>query len=186
MSTQNDVEPSETLAAAGVDASVLFPSQLHLFKHAPPDQQLRLVELWRIAPPTYGQQMLAKNLGNWPQTSMEQEEEAAKHRWERMSEPERLRNVQINEIKSHAEPYIVNGYGSLPNINGMTAPTEHAPPIDVERTTEYNRANDPVYESREWWRHVSENQPIEYQYGLLQQRIDGYGPVDMDGDKEMY
>jgi len=181
-----NLEPSQTLAAAGIDASVLFPSQLQLFKHAAPDQQLRLIELWQIAPPTYGQQMAAENLGNWPQTNLVQEEEAARQRWERMSEQEREHNLNAQQGRSHAEPYMIDGYGELPNINGVTAPTEYRPKKEAARLDGYNRAHDPVYSSREWWQHFSETQPMEHQYGILEQmRITGYGAVDMDGDKEM-
>jgi hypothetical protein len=184
--TKINIEPSQILAAAGIDASVLFPSQLQLFKHAAPDQQLRLIELWQIAPPTYGQQMLAKNLGNWPQTNLAQEEEAARHRWEMLSEQEREHNINAQQARSNAEPYIVDGYEKLPNINGVTAPTEYRPKVEAERSDEYNRAHDPAYSSREWWQHYSETQPMEHQYGVLEQmRITGYGAVDMDGDKEM-
>jgi hypothetical protein len=125
--TKINIEPSQILAAAGIDASVLFPSQLQLFKHAAPDQQLRLIELWKIAPPTYGQQMLAKDLGNWPQTNLAQEEEAARHRWEILSKHEREHNINAQQVRSNAEPYIVDGYEKLPNINEVTAPTEFRP-----------------------------------------------------------
>lgn len=183
---QADVEPSQTLAAAGIDPSVLFPSQLQLFKHAAPDQQLRLIQLWQIAPPSYGQQMLAKNLGNWPETDLAQEEEAARHRWEKLSEREREHSIYVQHVRSQAEPYMVDGYGKLPNINGVTAPTQYRPTAEVDRSNEYNRAHDPVYSSREWWQRFSETQPMEHQYGALEQmRITGYGAVDMDGDKEM-
>jgi hypothetical protein len=184
--TQTDVEPSQTLAAAGIDASVLFPSQLQLFKHAAPDQQLRLIQLWQIAPPTYGQQMLAKNLGTWPQTDMAHEEEAARQRWEKLSDQEKEHNIYVQHVRSHAEPYMVDGYDKLPNINGVTAPTEYRPMREAEMSEEYKRAHDPVYSSREWWQRFSETQPMEHQYGALEQmRITGYGAVDMDGDKEM-
>ena len=130
--------------------------------------------------------MLAKNLGNWPQTNLEQEEEAARHRWEMLSEQEREHKINAQQARTIAEPYMVNGYGSLPNINGVTAPTEYRPPVEVQGSAEYNRAQDPACSSREWWRHVSETQPMEHQYGALEQmRIYGYGAVDMDGDKEM-
>jgi hypothetical protein len=125
--TKINIEPSQILAAAGIDASVLFPSQLQLFKDAAPDQQLRLIELWKIAPPTYGQQMLAKDLGNWPQTNLAQEEEAARHRWEILSKHEREHNINAQQVRSNAEPYIVDGYEKLPNINEVTAPTEFRP-----------------------------------------------------------
>jgi hypothetical protein len=184
---QTDVEPSRTLAAAGIDASLLYPSQLQLFKHAPPDQQLRLIQLWQIAPPTCVQQVLAENLGSWPQTDMAQEEEAARQRWEKLSEREREHNIYVQHVRnSHAEPYMVDGYGKLRNINGIIAPTEFRPGREAERSEQYKRANDPAYSSREWWQRFSETQPIEHQYGALEQmRIAHYGAVDMDGDKEM-
>jgi hypothetical protein len=183
---RTNLEPSRALAAAGIDASVLFPSQLRLFKHAALNQQLRLIELWQIAPPIYGQQMLAKNLDNWPQTNLVQEEEAARQRWERMSEQEREHNLNTRRGRSHAEPYTVGGYEESPNINRIITPTEYRPSVETARSDGSNKAHDPVYSSREWWQHSSETQPMEHQYGILgQMRVTGYGAVDMDGEKEI-
>jgi len=183
ISFHHETQPSQTLAEAGIDASVLFPSQLHLFKHAQPDQKLRLIELWRIAPPTYGHQMQAKNLGNWPTTNLAQEEDAAKHRWDRMSE--QAKEYALKQTKTNAEPYMLDGYDDFAKLHGFETPAP-APQITTDRTTDYNRAHDPVYSSREWWQHGSEAQSMEHQYGMVEQmRIHGYGPVDMDGDKEM-
>ena len=177
--TPPEIQPSQILAAAGIDADVLFPSQLNLFKNAQPDQQLRLIELWRIAPPTYGQQMLNKNLGNWPQTTLDQEEQAAKHRWDRMSEQERQHTMNTRQ---NAEPYMANGYQNLPNINGMTAPTEYQQ-SEMSGTKDYNRAFDPLYDSRQWWEVNLGSQPMEHQYGLLEQmRSEGYGAMLREGD----
>ncbi len=118
--------------------------------------------------------MLAKNLGNWPQTNMEQEEEAAKHRWDRLTEQEREQRLQ--QAKSSAEPYMLDGYEDFAKLHGQP----------VERKEEYNRAIDPVYSSREWWQHGQEAQNMEHQYGMIEQmRIYGYGAVNMDGDEEM-
>jgi hypothetical protein len=150
---------SEELARHGIDASLLFPSQLNLFKQGKPDQQIRLIQLWSIAPPSYGNQLLAKDLVNWPQTSMQQEEDAAQSRYMRMQTQSGDYSL---EQRSHAEPYIVQGYNTLAaggdgnDDGGFNA-----------RTTEYNRAFDPAYQSGEWWKH--ESQPIEHQYGLVQQ-----------------
>jgi hypothetical protein len=181
-----NLEPFQTLAAARIDASVLSPSQLQLFKHAAPDQQLRLIQLWQIAPPTYGQQPLAKNPGHWPPTNLAQEEEAAQQRWLKLSEQEREHSIIAQQGRSHAEPYMIDGYEKLPNINGVTAPTEYRPTTEAARSDGYNRAYDPVYSSREWWQHFSETQPMEHQYGILEQmRVTGYGAVDEDGDKQM-
>jgi hypothetical protein len=78
------------LARHGVDVTSLFPSQLDLFKTADPTQQMRLVELWRICPPDYGGHALAHDLGQWPTTSIEQEEAMAKLRYERQILEERM------------------------------------------------------------------------------------------------
>jgi hypothetical protein len=147
----------DDLARHGIDAAVLFPSQLSLFKEVQPEQQLRLIQLWSIAPPSYGNHMLAKDLGSWPQTSMQQEEEAAKARYMRMQGDS---ENYSQEQRHNAEPYVIHGYDALPG----SAATGQASPV---RTHEYNRALDPAYQSREWWLHESD--PIEHQYGVAQQ-----------------
>jgi hypothetical protein len=154
------ISVNEVLARHGIDANVLFPSQVNLFKHAQPDQQLRLIELWTIAPPGYGNQLLARDLVNWPQTSMQQEEEAAQSRYMRMQK-ETPTGQSSPEMRHNAEPYIVRGYETLPDSTNIPA----LPP----RTRDYNRALDPAYQSREWWLH--ESQPIEHQYGAVQQML---------------
>lgn len=156
------VEPtsaSDELARHGIDANILFPSQLNLFKQAQPEQQIRLIQLWSIAPPQYGNQMLAKDLVNWPQTSMRQEEQAAQSRYMRMQ----ARSGQYSpEARSSAEPYILRGFNNQLDTNGDTAAAGFGAQSNV-----YTRALDPAYQSREWW--VHEAQPIEHQYGLVQQ-----------------
>ncbi|KAF2142212.1 uncharacterized protein K452DRAFT_358647 [Aplosporella prunicola CBS 121167] len=69
-----------------IDMTALIPSQVALFQAASDDQKLRLLELWRIAPPTYGgQHELSSALhGAWPATSLQQEEQMARARYERM------------------------------------------------------------------------------------------------------
>ncbi|KIX93801.1 uncharacterized protein Z520_10426 [Fonsecaea multimorphosa CBS 102226] len=184
----NDLPVSTILERSGINASALFPSQLQLFKNAEPEQRLRLIELWQIAPPTYGSQMHPDDLANWPQTSMEREEEAAKYRLQ-LVEQEKLKNLcalPAGEIRQTAEPYILHGYEARPSINGVTASTELGPLMMKEDN--YQQSKDPVYNSREWW-HLSDEEPMEHQYGMLQQMY-GYG-IDYsvarrsDGDSEM-
>lgn len=85
------------LSRHGVDSSTLFPSQIELFKTAGPEQQMRLVELWRISPPNYGGHALAQDLGTWPSTSLEQEESMAKLRYERQMLEERASRTNGQE-----------------------------------------------------------------------------------------
>ena len=168
---------SSVLAEVGVDASVLFPSQLQLFKNADPEQQQRLLQLWSISPPTPGKQLLGSHLGNWPQTSMQQEEEAARLRWE-ATERDRLKNVGVpsqEQIRS-AEPYIMRGYATDTPLK--------APPLMSDEVGEADKLN-----GREWWRMPA--QPIEHQYGLLQhmqmygQQLD-QSAEQPDGDEMMW
>ncbi|OBT70090.1 hypothetical protein VE03_00428 [Pseudogymnoascus sp. 23342-1-I1] len=77
------------LSRHGVDAASLFPSQLALFQSADLAQQMRLVELWRISPPTYGGHALAAEQPQWPATSVALEEEMAQKRYERAMMEER-------------------------------------------------------------------------------------------------
>jgi hypothetical protein len=154
----SETSVSDALAAAGVNASALLPSQIQLFRHAQPDQQARLIELWRIAPPTYGNQLLAKHLGNWPSTSFEREEEAARAHWD--AEQEKIKNLCVPQVL--AEPYIVNGYQNLAYVNEVNSPTQH-----TERDQDKHVAECGGKMEREWWQ--MENQPMEHQYGMLQQ-----------------
>jgi len=181
----SDLPISTILEQAGINASALFPSQLQLFKDAGPEQRARLVELWQIAPPTYGNQMHPDNMGNWPQTNMETEEEAAKYRLQTM-EQDRLKNLcalPASETKTNAEPYILRGYGAYPNNDGVTDLA-----ATMMKEQEYKQSKDPAYNSREWW-HLADEEPMEHQYGMLQQMW-GYG-IDYsaarknDGDSEM-
>lgn len=166
-----DIPASTILKAAGVNADVLLPSQLQLFKNAQRDQQERLVELWRIAPPTSGDQLASRHMGDWPQTSLEMEEEAARQRWEKQ-ESERLKNLSVlpsQESRGNAEPYMSSGYDA--DMSMDNGPQTH------------RQATDPAYNrEREWW-HMAAEEPMEHQYGMLQQvqMMRGFcGIVDRD------
>lgn len=152
-----EIPVSIILRNAGVNADALFPSQLQLFRNAQRDQQERLVELWRICPPTYGGQLVNRDMGNWPQTSLELEEQAARQRWEKQ-EQERLKNLSVlpgQQARSTAEPYMSTGYDADMGMDN-----------DMET---YRQATDPAYNrEREWW-HMAADEPVEHQYGMLQQ-----------------
>ena len=181
----SDLPASTVLEQAGINASALFPSQMQLFKNAAPEQRSRLIELWQISPPTYGNQMHPDHLENWPETSVEREEEAARHRLQ-MAEQGRLKNLCAlpgYDTEHSAEPYIVNGYEAYPNSNGVTDLS-----AAMMKEEEYKKSSDPAYNSREWW-HLSDEEPMEHQYGMLQQYW-GYGMTysavrKSDGDSEM-
>ena len=185
-----ETQVSSLLESVGINAAALLPSQLQLFKNADDQQKQRLIELWSISPPTPGKQMLPSQSGNWPQTSMEHEEAAARHRWEE-SETERLKSSGAstgNDPAHVAEPCMAKGYESIPNIDITSAPTSSRSPLIQENP---QHLKDPVYnsQSREWW-NVEDDGPMEHQYGMLQQIMYGnyveYGqPTKRDEDEDM-
>ena len=185
-----ETQVSSVLESVGINAAALLPSQLQLFKNADDQQKQRLIELWSISPPTPGKQMLPSHTSNWPQTSMEHEEAAARHRWEE-SEMSRLKNLSAsggNDPVHVAEPYMAKGYEIIPSIDITSTPTSSR--SSMERGT-HQHLKDPVYngQSREWW-NVEDDGPMEHQYGMLQQMMYGnyveYGaPTKRDEDENM-
>jgi hypothetical protein len=199
---QVDQEPKKThvelselhavLLRNSIDPSLLFPSQIDLFQNADNDQRLRLLELWRISPPSGS---TARQLYDWPPTSLAQEEAMAKLRYERMAGE----RAQQEEIQKHqqqldqsmdgstytavqttggvlvgspdnaAEPYIVSGYDML----ARREYEESAKPVEnqLRESTSYNQATDPVYihtgQSGLWEKNVGSILDMENQYGAF-------------------
>ncbi len=70
----------DVLRQHSIDPSALLPNQIHLFQNADDEQRMRLIELWRIAPPSYP---LEEHLnGTWISTTLEREEALARVRFE--------------------------------------------------------------------------------------------------------
>ena len=89
---------AEALRQHSVDPSALLPNQVHLFMNAGDEQRLRLVELWRIAPPSYPLEEHL-NSGTWVSTNMEREEALARVRYEQQQQQQRQEeeNVQTRQ-----------------------------------------------------------------------------------------
>lgn len=177
------VPAENVLMQHGIDPWTLFPSQLTLFKQADPGQQSRLITLWQISPPGYGnKQPVAQELGTGGtgggggcgdgggDSMMAMDED--------MSE-----NIDNND----AEPYVISGYESLAqreyDMSAAGRQTEpQIPPAEPSTGSQYKLANDPAYRSREWWNHSNsgqqqrqqQQQQMEQQYGAFQQ-TNGYG-----------
>ncbi len=82
---------SRMLIKNGISPSALLRSQLTLFEQADDDQRSRLIELWRIVPPTYarnGGQGLADGLGEYQTTTVGHEEELAWLRYQKEADRE--------------------------------------------------------------------------------------------------
>jgi hypothetical protein len=71
---------AEMLQRHSIDPSALLPNQVHLFANADYEQRLRLLELWRISPPSYPLEQHLQN--KWQPTSVAQEENDARVRYE--------------------------------------------------------------------------------------------------------
>ncbi|KAF2645777.1 hypothetical protein P280DRAFT_465539 [Massarina eburnea CBS 473.64] len=110
--TDPHVDPSElvtVLLRNSIDPTLLFPSQIELFRNADSDQRLRLLELWRISPPQGRQGFpngvdynTSRQLYDWPPTSLAQEEATAKLRYESLME-EKAQQAQQDEIRKHEQ-----------------------------------------------------------------------------------
>lgn len=99
---------AETLRQNSVEPAALLPNQIHLFLNADHEQRLRLLELWRIAPPSYP---LEEHLnGAWVSTSVEREEDLARARYEQqqqqgiLRQEEHMLDTHIANGASEAEP----------------------------------------------------------------------------------
>jgi len=163
------------LARHGVDSSSLYPSQIELFRTADAGQQMRLIELWRICPPNYGGHALAQHLGEWPSTSLQQEESMAKLRYERQILEERMSRAQdgmdddtMSDGSSHApltpiqggdarwnnvEPYMASGYELLAAREYENSATRSRDIYSHFGTAvggpQYKQSTDPVYKTVE-------------------------------------
>jgi hypothetical protein len=204
------IEPSDmesVLLRNSIDPSLLFPSQIDLFQNADDDQRLRLLELWRISPPT-GRQgypagtdySMSRQLYDWPPTSLVQEETMAKLRYERMEE-ESAQQEHIQQHQQHmdqsmgtnnpsasspsvqnAEPYMASGYE-------MMARREYDDSARIAESTSnrpntYIQATDPVYGGGLWQKNAGSVLDMENQYGAYAYARE-YGAQPAYGDEEM-
>lgn len=151
---------AETLLQNSIDPSALLPNQIELFLHADYEQRLRLLELWRISPPSYPVQQRLQAIP----TSVEREEAEARGRYEEQLKIQarafnrHQAEVEDTHVPMHmregdAEPYIVDGYGARPASR---------------------RSTDPVYAvNGGLWQAPSyvakEQLPMEDQYGMYEQ-----------------
>ncbi len=173
-SSKGKMSPQDTLRQNNIDPLHLLTSQLILFEHANADQRNRLIELWRISPPS---QSRFDGLGGWNSTSMEQETELARIRYERRQADEHsnsVRDLPMEMNQQGAKLYIESGYQSIAehDINRQSSPfaaKESFSPLGTAVGNNYRSATDPAFQSKEWWRGFMVEHPIEYQYGRFDQ-----------------
>ncbi|KAK6948131.1 hypothetical protein Daesc_009895 [Daldinia eschscholtzii] len=177
----------------GIDHAALSSAQMQLFKTADDNQKLRLIELWRICPPTSVHENPASS---WTSTTVEQEQLLAQLRYERKLAEEEQKNtvmsmdgtpltpVQTGDGRWVAtcdgEPYMMSGYEALARREyeesarqqyeeAMTRPKDVYSHFGTAvGGPNYRPATDPVYDN-DWMR---KQQTMENQYGLFQQMDD--------------
>lgn len=195
------IDPSDleaVLLRNSIDPSLLFPSQIDLFQNADDDQRLRLLELWRISPPSGRQGIpadvdynMSRQLYDWPPTSLAQEEAMAKLRYERMEQPpaeqqqqpeqSTITNSVTTDTSTHAaEPYMTSGYEMMARQEYEKSAQADA----MKDSTKYNQATDPVYNGGLWQKNVGSVSDMENQYGAYAYARE-YGMQFAYGDEEM-
>lgn len=187
---RGETMPSETvLRLHGINPATLTPSQLQLFRIADPPQQRRLLELWSICPPSQGGDIPSLA---WSSTTLEQEENMARVRYERSQQQQTTSldgtTVQIDNGRWHqqdqeSEPYMNSGYEEImrreqeresleaqfrDNFNHFDS--SHSGPS-------YSRATDPVYMGPDFTRQQQQME-MATQYGTYD-HFRGAGEVDI-------
>ena len=199
------MEPSDmeaVLLRNDINPSLLFPSQIDLFSNADDDQRLRLLELWRISPPTGRQGYpfgvdynTSRQLYDWPPTSLAQEETMAKLRYERMEEenaqqehiqqPQQQMDQSMGTASSgvhNAEPYMASGYEMM--ASREYEDSARTTGSTLNKSTTYHQATDPVYNGGLWQKNVGSVLDMENQYGAYAYARE-FGLQPTHGDEEM-
>jgi len=99
------------LTQNGVEPSSLLRSQITLFEQSNDQQRSRLLELWHLAPPEYpanGGQGLADGLGEFHETTLEQEEQLAllRHQRNMQSAEDPNGNLDMDQACGYNSPYL--------------------------------------------------------------------------------
>ncbi|KAK7969927.1 hypothetical protein PG996_001635 [Apiospora saccharicola] len=175
----------------GIDHRLLSASQTELFKTAEDEQKMRLIELWRICPPSNQQENPAVALSN---TTLEQEEMLAQMCYERRLTEDSVMSldgtpltpVQTGDgawvaMSSGMEPYMTSGYEALARREyeesakrafeeSMAKPKVmyHHYGTATDRQQNYRPATDPVYNTNNNNSWASRQEAMENQYGAFQ------------------
>ncbi|WEW60354.1 hypothetical protein PRK78_005839 [Emydomyces testavorans] len=163
----------EMLLRHNINPDSLFPSQLTLFEQADPEQKARLVELWQISPPAFGNPSSLRPFtdslaGSGQSSRIAQVAEA--HNDIVMDED----NTDAHDPHT-AEPYVVSGYEILARKeydSSAQQQTESPHPSETLPTEPasndaYKTSTDPAYRREDWWQN---SQPVEHQYGAFEMK----------------
>lgn len=187
----------EILLNNRIDPLILSPPQVELFRNADEDQRNRLMELWRISPPDNETREFFQANGIWRDTSLAEEEEMARLRYERFSQADSVNMLDDSaavqavsgllsdrtspELDRDAEPYVLSGYE-------MLAQREYEEQErSLKESTRYNRATDPAFKGASGLWEKPAVQDMENQYGAFEQmREYGLWQPPVNGTVEVY
>lgn len=174
---------AESLRQNSIDPSALLPNQIELFVGADYEQRLRLVELWRISPPSYP---LEQHLsGQLSPTSVQKEENEARVRYEAQMQARTMPNEEhmfdtyvsepINPIRQPGEaawpPAARMRAASIAARHSLVAKDDAEPYM----VSGYEQRSDPVYAATGMWQQQDPLAPpsahggMEDQYGMYEQ-----------------
>ncbi|KFA70518.1 hypothetical protein S40285_00660 [Stachybotrys chlorohalonatus IBT 40285] len=179
----------------GINPATLTPSQLQLFRVAEQSQQLRLIELWSICPPSNSRDIHSLA---WSSSSMEHEEQLARLRYERQQQTQTQTQTQTMSLdgtpvqtgdsrwlqSSSSEPYMMSGYEELMRREEEKRAQESRPKNVYNHFGNaiggscYTGATDPVYLGPESNRH--QHMAMASQYGAFEQQRDAGDMDTMD------
>ncbi|PHH73140.1 hypothetical protein CDD80_4024 [Ophiocordyceps camponoti-rufipedis] len=185
---ENKSTEAVVLDKHGIDAAVLTPSQMQLFRVADEAQKLRLMELWSIFPPARGQDL---PVSAWTSSSLEHEERLARLRFEDQFEHQESRRQQQPPLVHHAMSLdgtpvqTADGTWSSSSTSTSTGPAdatassepyllssfeEHMSRVrerDAFSFLGYTPATDPIYRGPDFARH-QQHLHMAMQYGAAE------------------
>lgn len=180
---------ADILRQHSIEPAALLPSQVHLFLNADDEQRSRLLELWRIAPPSYP---LEDHLhGAWVTTSVAREEDLARARYERQQHQHNMIPQEEHMFDTHIvgeeeepmSPIREVGEPAWPPAARMRAASIAAASKRQSTAEDYivngyaadrtSRSVDPVYAAGNWqapsYAEAQQQRMMEDQYGMLEQ-----------------
>lgn len=164
---------AEMLTQNSIDPASLLPSQIELFAGADYEQRLRLLELWRIAPPSYPHEQHVH--AQHEQTSVEKEEVDARARYEQQMQARTVPreaygfDMYSSEPVSPVSAVVKPRAASFASGGGYLGKGEAEPYM----SNGYQQMHsDPVYAAGLWQSSYAQAQTgtaMEDQYGMYEQ-----------------
>lgn len=157
-----------------IDPLSLSTSQRILFECAGDEQRNRLIQIWQICPERSGYLGLGGVEGTGSANTdhrlgfTEDDRQSSSRRLDGdldMEEPHPENNFHDErENQQYAEPYMASGYGGFVGQENYGEPLPKATLPDEPSTgSPYRISNDPIYQSKHWWKHAQPHRAFTVQ-----------------------